>query len=88
MTGFSEFDLPAPPPRTFRKLSLLRGGGGGGVGNFLLERGDKLGKGGGVDVEMWGLSLFFTLQFNHIYCVWGESKVPYITFPIFGFPMS
>ena len=29
-------------------------------------------------------ALFITLEFNHIYCVWGESKVPFITFGIFS----
>ena len=36
--------------------------------NFLLERGDKLVKGGG-DLEIEGGDFFITLQFNHIYCV-------------------
>ena len=53
--------------------------------NFLLERGDKTEKGGGgVDVEMEGCHVFITLQFNHIYCVWRESKVSIITFWIFS----
>ena len=52
--------------RTFRKMSHL--GGGGGVRNFLLERGINL----------------ITLQFNHIYCMCGESKVSFITFWIFS----
>ena len=48
--------------RTFKKLSHL-----GGVPKILLERGDNPKKGGG------GLPFFFiTLQFNWIYCVWGE----------------
>ena len=42
--------------RTFQKLSHL-GGGGGGVRNFLLERGDKPER--GIDVEMGGLPLFY-----------------------------
>ena len=46
--------------------------------NFLLEREDKPEK--GVDVEMGtggGCHCFyyFTVQFSHICCVWGESKV-------------
>ena len=54
--------------RTFQKLSQL----GGGVQNFLLERGDKPEK-GGFGVEMGGGATFYiTLQFNHIYCVWGK----------------
>ena len=40
--------------------------GGGGVQNVLLERGDKLKKG--------GCHFFITLQFNRIFCVCGESK--------------
>ena len=43
--------------------------------NFLLERGINLKRRGG------GL---ITLKFNHIYFVWGESKVPFITFWIFS----
>ena len=31
-------------------------------------------KGGG------GSHFFITLEFNHIYCMWEESKVPFITF--------
>ena len=62
-----------PKIRTFQKLSHLEGGRGGGRGwNFLLERGDKPEKGGGgVDVEMGGLSLFyyFTVQ-SQLLCVW------------------
>ena len=64
-----------PPP-------LLNGGydlpkmeplGGEGVRNFLLERGDKPVMGGGVDVEMWGLQLFyyFTVQ-SCLLCVRGK----------------
>ena len=68
--------------RTFRKLSHL---GGRGVRNFLLQRGDKPVKEGGVDVEMWGLPLFIALQFNHIYCMCGKSKVSFITFQFFSF---
>ena len=67
---------------------LGRGGGGGGVErggggqNFLLERADKSEMRGG------GRGHFFiTLQFNYIYCVWGESMVPFIHFWIFG-PLS
>ena len=41
---------------------------------FLFYRlvGTLLGGGGGCH-------FFITLQFNHIYCVCGESKVPFIT---------
>ena len=47
--------------------------------------GDKSEKGGGgVDVEMGGCHFFITLQFNHIYCVCWESKVPFISFRIFS----
>ena len=67
------WNLPPPP------LSKGKGGGGGGVGT------SKNLKREGVDVEMcvcvWGgveCHFFITLQFNHIYCVWGESKVPFI----------
>ena len=45
----------------------------GGVRFFLLESRDKPEKGGE------GCHLFITLQFNHIYCVCGESKVHFIT---------
>ena len=38
--------------------------------------------GGGVDVEIGGCH--FTLQFNHIYCVQGKSKVPFLHFWIFS----
>ena len=57
-----------------------------GVRNFFLERGDKLEKSVGVDVEMGGCHFlyYFTVQFNRIYCVWGESKVLFITFQIFS----
>ena len=57
-----------------------------GVQNVLLERGDKPEKGaGGLDIEMGGACHFFiTLQFSQVYCVWGESKVPFITFRIFS----
>ena len=53
----------------------------------MLERGDKPEKGEGIDVEMGGgggCYFFITLQFNHIYCMWRESKVPFITFQIFS----
>ena len=49
-----------------------------GIRNFLLERGDK--------PERWGwcrnggiATFFITLQFNHIYFVYGKSKVSFIT---------
>ena len=52
---------------------------------FLLERGDKPEKGGGVDVEIGGwVATSITLQFNHIYCVCGVSKVSFSTFRIFS----
>ena len=39
-----------------------------------------------MDLEMRGFAtLFITLQFNHIYCVGGESKVLFITFQTFSF---
>ena len=57
--------------------------GGGGVQNFLLESGDKPEK-GGLMYKWGGCHFFITLQFNHIYCVCGESKVPFITFWIFS----
>ena len=64
--------------RGFQKLGHL-----GGLQNFLLEMGDKPEqvewdwcKNGGV------ATFFITLQFNHIYCMWGGSKVPVITFQI------
>ena len=59
-----------PPPsllkkggRTLQKLIHL---GGGGVRNFLLERGDKPEKGEEVDVEMGVATFFTTLQFSSI----------------------
>ena len=56
---------------------------GGRVQGFLLERGDKPLKEGLM--QKWrGCHFFITLQFNHIYCVWGESKIPFITFQIFS----
>ena len=61
--------------RTFKKLSDLEGG----VRNVLLESEDKPER-GEVDVEIRGCYFFITLQFNLIYCVWGKSKVPIITF--------
>ena len=49
----------------FPKIESLMGGR-----TFLIERGDKPEKGGGVDVEMGGGATFFiTLQFHHIYSV-------------------
>ena len=54
----------------------------GGLQNFLLERGKQLKK--RVDVEMGVCHFSITLQLSHIYCVWGESKVPFITFWIFN----
>ena len=46
---------------------------GGGVQNFLLERGDKPVKGGEIDVEMGALPLFyyFTVQ-SYLLCVKGK----------------
>ena len=81
-------DPPPPPPSllkgdsAFQKRSHL----GKGVQKFLLEQGDKPEKGvwGGVDVEMGDCHFFVTLQFSHIYCVCGESKIPFITFWIFS----
>ena len=47
---------------------------------FLLERGDKPEKGGLM--QKWGgYHFFITLQFNHIYCVCGESRVYYFSDP-------
>ena len=54
----------------------------GGLQNFLLERGKQLKR--RVDVEMGVCHFSITLQLSHIYCVWGESKVPFITFWIFS----
>ena len=46
--------------------------GGGEVRNFLLERGDKPVKEGGVDVEIGGCHfLFFTVQ-SYLLCVGGK----------------
>ena len=53
---------------------------------FALERGDKPEK--GLDVKMRGCHFFITLQFNHIYCVSGESKVPFIIFQIFSIELA
>ena len=48
----------------------------------MLERGDNLEK-GGVDIEMGGggelpLFYYFTVEL-HLLCVWGKSKVSFIT---------
>ena len=67
----NKFTVGPPPPTPLPPLSHQ-----GGVRNFLLERGDKPEKG--------CCHFFITLQFNHIYCVWGESKVPFITLQIFS----
>ena len=59
-----------PHSWNYRKLSHK----GGGVQNFLLERGDKpKNGGGGVDIEIGGLQLFyyFTIQ-SHLPCVRGK----------------
>ena len=63
--------------------------------NFLLERGEKPEKGGGGLMQKCGqggagglLVNCFTVQFNHIYCVCGESKFPFITFWIFSWAMA
>ena len=48
--------------------------------NFLLEMLDKPEKGEEGWCRNGGGHFFITLQFGHIYCVWGESKVPFITF--------
>ena len=56
----------SPPP-----LPHIKGGGARRwVQNFLLQRGDKPVKGGGVDVEMGGLTQ--DLQLSHIYYVRGK----------------
>ena len=68
--------------RTFRKLSHQ----GGGM-KFFARKGDKPEKGELMQkqgVGRGGCHFFLTLQFNHIYCVWGGSKVPFITFWIFN----
>ena len=57
---------------------------GGRVQGFLLERGDKPLKEGLM--QKWrGCHFFITLQFNHIYCVYGKIKVSFITFQFFSF---
>ena len=56
--------------RTFQKLSHL----GRGYKIFPLERRDKPERGGGG----WG-GWCRTLQFNHIYCVWGK-RFPLLLF--------
>ena len=36
-------------------------------------------------MQKWGVATFFiTLQFDHNYCLWRESKVHFITFRIFS----
>ena len=83
--------------RSWNPKPLIKGGKGlgpsknwviwgrGGVPKILLERGDNSEQ-EGVDVEMGGggLSLFyyFTVQ-SHLLCVWGKSKVCFITFWLF-----
>ena len=61
---------------------------------FCLKGGRNLKKGGGV-MQKCGqggagglLVNYFTVQFNHIYCVCGESKFPFITFWIFSRAMA
>ena len=52
---------------------------GEGVQNVLLERSDKPEKRGLM--QKWGVChcfYDFTVQFNHIYVVWGKSKVPFL----------
>ena len=66
-----------------KTLPLIKGGGGvgpsknwvtwGGDTKNLLERGDNPERGGGVAVEIVGVTTFFIiLQFNCSNCVWGE----------------
>ena len=57
-----------------------------GVRNFLLERGINLKR--GSSCRNGGCHFFTTLQFNHIYYVCGESKVPFITFRIFSLELA
>ena len=58
-----------PPPILFKgggqDLPKIESLGGGGTKHFA-RKGDKPEKGGG------GCHFFITLQFNCIYCVWGE----------------
>ena len=60
------FPLPLPPP-------ILKGDVWE-VQNFLLERGDKPGKGGGVDIEIGGIDNFLLLYSSVIFTVC-EGKV-------------
>ena len=55
-----------------------------GIPNILLEREDNPEKGGGLIKKWGGCHFFITLQFNCIYCVWGKSKVSFITFWLFS----
>ena len=55
--------------RTFQKLSDL-----GGVQSFLLERGDKPVKGGGVDVKMGGAVVTFLLLYSSVIFTVCEGK--------------
>ena len=76
---------PPPPPPPFNKSDLPKIESLGGRGTkFFARNGDKPEKGGGVDVAMGNCHFFITFHFNHIYCVCGESKVPFITFQIFS----
>ena len=61
-----------PPPPSFENWVTGEGGAKffAGKGGWC-RNGGRRGRGG---------HFFITLQFHHIYCVWGESKVPFITF--------
>ena len=75
---------PAPHPLIKRGYDLpkINSLGGGGVQNFLLERGNKpvkrygWCKNGGVATFL----LLYTAVQSHLLCVWGESKVPFLPF--------
>ena len=71
----------SPPPHllSFQKLRHL-----GTVQKCLLERRDKLEREGLMQKWRDCHFFFFTLQFNHNYCVDAESKVPFNTFRIFS----
>ena len=77
---FEPLPLPSPPSplkgggRIFKKLSHI--GERGGYAIFCQK--------GGINLKWGGCNFFITLQFNHIYCVCGESKVLFITFRIFS----
>ena len=72
---------PPPSLKEGEDLPKIESLGGGGVQNFLLERGHKPEKGAGVvDVEIRGVPIFyyFTVQ-SYLLCV-GKVRFPLLLF--------